>query len=53
MNLGSKKLKLEGRYGERAERGWTQGGECGIWEKHPSPQKELERKWKIGNSRRD
>ena len=32
------------------ERGWRQGR---IWEKHHHPQKQLERKWKSGNSCRD
>ena len=51
MNLGSEKAQ-EGRcFCEwREDRDWVGGGEYG---KSTPPQKQLERKWKIGNSHRD
>ena len=52
LNLGSKKLQKVGNhfFGQREDGDWGAGGEYG---KSTPPQKQLKRKWKIGNSFRD
>ena len=52
MNLGREKPAVGREPPLQAERGWRlgRGGEYG---KSNPPQKQLERKWKTGNSRRD
>ena len=53
MNLGSERHRRGGAFASGARTETGVGGEGAEYGKNTPPQKQLERKWKIGNSHQD